>query len=109
VFKTHNLITLGRAKFLVADKTGASAVIEWDAGEMLGAAGSDPSIDDFRGILSATHLEFRAPTVYSNICNLTTGDVHVYCFHNFRRPGPSTCIRRPKQEERNTWLAISLM
>jgi hypothetical protein len=120
VFETHNLFTLGRVKFLIADKTGASAVIEWHAGrlrvlrrsetpyqistnfvqsafapdsipcqryriadEMLGTTGSDPSIDGFRGVLSATHLEFRTPTIYSNICNLTTGDIHIYYFHNF--------------------------
>lgn len=41
------------------------------------------SVDFIRGILSATHLEFTTPTVYSNICDLNTGDIYIYYFHNF--------------------------
>ena len=124
VFRGYNLFTLGKVKFLVADKTGASAVIEWSGGHlrflrrpdaktyqistnfvqsdyapteipceryriaemMLDGGRNRHSIDGFRGILSATHLEFMTPTVYSNICNLNTGDIYVYYFHNFEEP-----------------------
>jgi len=37
----------------------------------------------FRGILSAVHSEGSSPTVYSNICDLTNGDIYIYNFHNF--------------------------
>ncbi len=120
VFQGYNLFTLARVKFLVADRSGASVVIEWHAGrlqflrrenapyqistnfvesafaagpvpcerysiadEMLSAMGRDFSVDRFRGVLSATHLEFRTPTIYSNICNLETGEITIYYFHNF--------------------------
>lgn len=120
VFKGYNLFTLGSVKFLVADMTGDSAVIEWSAGQLrfvrgagrpyqvstnfvqsayapteipcqryliadkMLADGSDHlSVGHFRRILSATHLEFLTPTIYSNICNLNTGEIYVYYFHNF--------------------------
>ena len=41
------------------------------------------SIDYFRSILDAVHNEGRTPTIYSNICDLTNGDIYLYNFHNF--------------------------
>ncbi len=120
VFRRYNLLTLQRVKFLLADASGASAVIEWGAGEVAvigrgdaafqistnvrtaelvsGAAsceryrtasalvagrGGPPSVDLLRRVLSATHLEFYTPTIYSGVYDLRTGDVRLYYFHNF--------------------------
>lgn len=41
------------------------------------------TVDLFRSILSAAHQEAASPTTYSNICDLTSGDIYVYNFHNF--------------------------
>lgn len=120
VFKKYNLFTLQKVKFLIADKSGNSVVIEWSKEGLQFLKGSDnhyqvstnfitsnykpenvpcyrykiamsmfedntnaPSVGFFRGILSVTHLEFTTPTVYSNICNLETGDIYLYYFHNY--------------------------
>ncbi len=32
IFRSYNLFTLGRVKFLIADRSGASVVVEWSAG-----------------------------------------------------------------------------
>ena len=40
----------------------------------------------FRRVLSAIHLEFGTPTVYSNICDLKAGDITLYYFHNYEEP-----------------------
>jgi len=52
------------------------------ATEML-ANMQDLTVDYFRAILSAVHSEGSSPTVYSNICDLTNGDIYIYNFHNF--------------------------
>lgn len=119
VFKSYNLFTLNRVKFLVVDKSGASTVIEWSkdglqfiertndyqistnfissnyepgqypctrykVAEQILSAGTDRvSVDLIRSVLSATHLEFQTPTVYSNVCDLGTGDILIYYFHNY--------------------------
>lgn len=120
VFRTYNLFTLQKVKFLIADKTGNSMVIEWGKGGLqflsrgekthqvstnFVTSNYEPqnipcyryksatgmfeenrkplSVDFFRGILSVTHMEFPTPTVYSNICNLNTGDINLYYFHNY--------------------------
>ncbi len=41
------------------------------------------TLDYFRSILSAVHQEAASPTTYSNICDLTGGDIYIYNFHNF--------------------------
>jgi hypothetical protein len=41
------------------------------------------SIDLFSRILHATHVEGPAYTLYSNICDLTNGTIHLYLFHDF--------------------------
>ncbi|MAF12100.1 hypothetical protein CMK11_16775 [Candidatus Poribacteria bacterium] len=52
------------------------------AEEMLGAADSF-SVELFRSVLSAVHQERFTQTLYSNICDLCTGLVYLYNFHNF--------------------------
>ena len=42
------------------------------------------SIDLFRRILAATHLEGSTPTQYSNIYDLKNGIIYLYHFHNFQ-------------------------
>jgi len=119
VFKSYNLFTLNRVKFLIADKSGDSIVIEWSkdglrfiertkdyqistnfvasnyepgqypcprykvAEQILSTGADGISVDMVRSILSATHMEFQTPTVYSNICDLGSGDIYIYYFHNF--------------------------
>jgi len=119
VFKSYNLFTLNRVKFLIADKSGDSIVIEWSrdglrfikrmkdfqistnfitsnydpgqypcfryrvAEQILSTGADRNSLDLIRSILSATHMEFQTPTVYSNICDLRSGDIHIYYFHNY--------------------------
>jgi penicillin V acylase-like amidase (Ntn superfamily) len=120
VFRRYNLFTLQRVKFLLADKTGNSVVIEWSKGalqflrrgdkdyqvstnfvtssykpedvpcyryraaaSMFEASKNARSVDVLRGVLSVTHNGFMTPTVYSNICNLNTGDIYIYYFHNY--------------------------
>jgi hypothetical protein len=41
------------------------------------------TVDYFRSILDCTHQEINSPTLYSNIYDLTSGDVYVYLFHNY--------------------------
>lgn len=120
VFRSYNLFTLQRVKFLLADKTGNSVVIEWSKGasqflrrgdkdyqvstnfvtsdyrpedvpcyrykaaaSMFEANTKARSADFLRGVLSVTHMGFTTPTVYSNICDLNTGEIRVYYFHNY--------------------------
>jgi hypothetical protein len=119
IFKSYNLFTLQKVKFLLADKSGASTVIEWSkdglqfiertkdyqistnfinsnyeqdqypcprykvAEQILAASGDRISLSLIRSILSATHMEFQTPTVYSNVCDLGLGDIFIYYFHNY--------------------------
>ncbi|MGB8951627.1 MAG: linear amide C-N hydrolase [Candidatus Aminicenantales bacterium] len=119
VFKNYNLFTLNKVKFLIADKSRDSIVIEWSknglqfvertkdyqistnfvasnyqpgqypcyryrvAEQILSSGPDQISVDMMRSILSATHMEFQTPTVYSNICNLSSGDIFIYYFHNY--------------------------
>jgi len=43
----------------------------------------DLTVDYFRKILAAIHQEGPYPTVYSNICDLTSKEIYLYNFHNF--------------------------
>lgn len=122
VFRSYNLFTLNRVKFLLADAGGASAIVEWTsdgltvvprgdvshqistnfvtssfepgqepcyryrtAKETLTAPDWTTSIASLRSLLSTVHLEFQTPTVLSTICNLETGEIHLYYFHDFER------------------------
>lgn len=68
---------------------------------------ADVSVGFFRGILSAVHLEFGTPTVYSNICDLTTGDVTIYYFHNFEE-GYGMNLHEKLKEGRSAFLVRDL-
>jgi hypothetical protein len=122
VFERYNLLTLAHVKFLIADRVGDSAIVEWRGGSLrvvrrgdadhqistnfvtsdfdadevtcerfrlaerrLEDAREPVTVATLRGILSGTHLEFQTPTVLSSICDLRTGDIHVYDFHDFER------------------------
>lgn len=123
IFRTYNLFTLARVKFLLADRSGDSMVIEWSGGRlvflsrgeddfqvstnfvtsdfagadvpceryriasrMLSGGSTPATIDAMRRLLSATHLEFQTPTVVSTICDLASGEIRVYYFHDFEQP-----------------------
>jgi hypothetical protein len=43
----------------------------------------EPTLDEFRRILAATHSEGQDVTLYSYIADLTQGLVYLYHFHNF--------------------------
>ncbi|MCB2222506.1 MAG: hypothetical protein KQI35_19135 [Bacteroidetes bacterium] len=120
VFQSYNLLTFKHVKFLLADKTGRSVVLEWHDGDLrilerglfpyqvstnfvysacspdsipcyrytlamrrFNDPNTDPPVVKLKKILNLTHMEFNTPTVYSNICNLNTGDVTLYYFHDF--------------------------
>ena len=65
------------------------------------------SVDFLRGILSATHIEFNTPTVYSNICNLNTGDIYIYYFHNYEE-AVKINLREKLKEGRSEYLLSDL-
>lgn len=121
IFERYNLLTFARVKYLIADRSGASAIVEWSrdslriietngdyqvstnfltsdyapgnepcmrfeiANRMLGEAGGEISCDLMRAVMSATCFEYFSfsPTIYSICCDLASGDVTVYLFHNF--------------------------
>lgn len=55
------------------------------ARKLVAEPGWVPGVDSLRAALSAVHLEFQTPTVLSSICNLATGEIHLYYFHDFER------------------------
>ena len=122
VFERYNLLTLAHVKFLIADRAGDSAIVEWSDGELrvvrrgdashqvstnfvtsahdpddvpcyrhqladrlLTEAEGEVTVATLRGLLSATHMEQQTPTVLSSICDLASGDIHVYYFHDFEQ------------------------
>lgn len=133
IFKSFNLFTLNRVKFLMADRSGASAVIEWSqtglrcvgrtknyqistnfvasnfqpgqypcaryrvAEQILGAVADRVSVEVIRSVLSATHMEFQTPTVLSNICDLGSGDIYLYYFHNYEEAVRMNLFRELKK------------
>jgi hypothetical protein len=42
-------------------------------------------VDLFRRMLAAAHQEGKYPTQYTNICDLKTGIIHLYRFHNYEQ------------------------
>ncbi len=52
------------------------------ADQILGNAEA-ASVDLIRSVLSATHFEYFAQTLYSNICDLKEKRIYLYHFHNF--------------------------
>lgn len=55
------------------------------ARRMLSDGSTPATVDGLRRVLSATHLEFLTPTVVSTICNLSTGELYVYYFHDYEQ------------------------
>lgn len=43
------------------------------------------TIDYFSKVLNSTHQEIDFPTQYSNIYDLTNGDIVIYLFHNYKK------------------------
>jgi choloylglycine hydrolase len=117
-FEKFNFPALNQARFPVADRSGASMVVEYGQGRvqfvrsdtwyqiatnfvMSNVAGVDYpcwryrtadkilsesqelSLELIRKILSETHQEGKALTVYSNICDLKNGIIHLYHLRNF--------------------------
>ncbi len=144
VFRSYNLFTLNRVKFLIADAEGASAIVEWTASGLTIVERGDadhqissnfvttnfadgeapcyrfrlaetliespdwtPGVDSLRRILSGTHLEFQTPTVLSAICNLTTGEIHLYYFHDFENVRVFD-LRDELQRERHGYLLADI-
>jgi len=70
-------------------KTSSSAPHTCDryriSSRMLGAEG-EVSVELCRRVLAATHQEAPAATLYSNVCDLTRGKVHLYHFHDYDNP-----------------------
>jgi hypothetical protein len=114
VFERYSRGFMTDCMYLLADSTGDSAIVEGDAvvrkqgryqvatnfrqsktepgespcdryeiaAEMLEAG--DVSVDLFRRILAATHVEAPPhPTVYSTIADLKRSVIYVYHYHNF--------------------------
>ena len=118
-FQKTNVPNLKTGRFPIADKTGASVIVEWSHGKtqflrgkgdyqistnfvasnfrkdyypcyrykladkLLGGA-QTYSVDTIRKVLAATHyLSSQSVTLFSYICNLKTGDIYIYNFHNF--------------------------
>ncbi len=52
------------------------------ADKILGSTDS-ASVDLVRSVLSATHNEYKYPTLYSYICDLKNKKINLYNFHNF--------------------------
>ena len=56
----------------------------YNVAEQILSTGADiVSVDVIRSILSATNMEIQSPTVYSNVCDLGSGDIFIYYFHNY--------------------------
>ena len=118
-FQENNVPNLKTGRFPIADKSGASVIVEWSNGKTqflrkngdyqistnFVASNYQPgnypcyrykmaarilskknpcSIDTIREILSATRfLSSGSVTLFSNICDLKTGDIYIYNFHHF--------------------------
>lgn len=118
-FQENNVPNLKTGRFPIADKTGASVIVEWSHGktqflrskgnyqistnfvasnfrkddypcyryklaDKILAGAKTYSVDIIRKVLAATHyLSSQTVTLFSYICNLKTGDIDIYNFHNF--------------------------
>jgi tetratricopeptide (TPR) repeat protein len=108
VYNNYNKSSFKYARYLLADRTGASAIAGWIDGEMkficdnggfqamgvnedtaisvLKAIKEDKrtvSVDDVKDVLEACHVEGRYPTQYSNICDLKNNVVYMFLFHDY--------------------------
>jgi len=119
VYDKYNKSSFKYARILLADRTGASAIVGWIDGDMkfirdegdFQAMGVNEdtaisklkaikenkktaSIDDVKEILEACHVEGRYPTQYSNICDLKNNVIYMYLFHDY-----STVVKFDAAEE----------
>ena len=57
--------------------------LRYESAETILKESRDISIELFRSILAATHVEGEFSTIYSTIGDLACGDIYVYFFHNY--------------------------
>jgi tetratricopeptide (TPR) repeat protein len=119
VYNKYNKSSFSYARYLLADRTGASAIVGWIDGELkfirdkggFQAIGfkeetaasmlksikdqkNAVSVDDVKAVLQACHQEGRYPTQYSNICDLKNNVVYMYLYHDY-----STVVKFDVNEE----------
>ena len=89
-----NAIVRKKGRFLAStnfrvSKTSSSSPCPCDryriSSRMLAAEG-EVTVDLCRRVLAATHQEAPAATLYSNVCDLGGGKVHLYHFHDYDNP-----------------------
>ncbi|MDH5468520.1 MAG: tetratricopeptide repeat protein [Candidatus Aminicenantes bacterium] len=119
VYNKYNKSSFSNARYLLADRTGASAIVGWIDGELkfirdkggFQAIGVNEDtaasmlrsikeqkdavrVDDVKAVLQACHVEGRYPTQYSNICDLKNNVVYMFLFHDY-----STFVKFDANEE----------
>jgi tetratricopeptide (TPR) repeat protein len=119
IYSKYNKSSLRYARYLFADRTGASAIIGWIDGELkfirdkggfqaIGVKEDTAasmlesikeqkdavSVDDVKAVLQACHQEGRYPTQYSNICDLKNNIVYMFLYHDY-----SACVKFDANEE----------
>jgi tetratricopeptide (TPR) repeat protein len=119
VYNKYNKSGFSYARYLLADRTGASAIAGWIDGELkfirdkggFQAIGFKEetaasmlksikeqkdavSVDDVKAVLEACHVEGRYPTQYSNICDLKNNVVYMFLYHDY-----STVVKFDANEE----------
>ena len=60
-----------------------SALQRYQIADSLLSTNNNYTVDYFRTILDKTHQEGFSPTQYSNIYDLSNGDIYVYLFHDY--------------------------
>jgi hypothetical protein len=107
ILADHNVRHFARAKIMLVDRTGCSAIVGFEngrlridlaagdfqclgygesvAGRTLAKPGA-VSVDTFRKLARATLQTGKFSTKYSNVYDLTNGEVHVYRFHDGKEP-----------------------
>ncbi len=107
LYKKYNKSSFKYARTLLADSSGASAIVLWKDGKLtflrdqggIQAVGYNEtealsrlkeikkqkkiSVDDAKNVLKIARQEGAYPTVYSNICDLKNKIIHLYLFHHF--------------------------
>jgi tetratricopeptide (TPR) repeat protein len=108
VYNKYNKSSFSYARYLLADRTGDSAIVGWIDGELkfirdkrrfqaigfkeetaasmlksLKEQKDAVSVDDVKAVLEACHQEGRFPTQYSNICDLKNNVVYMFLYHDY--------------------------
>jgi len=119
VYNKYNKSSFRYARYLLADRTGAPAIVGWIDGELkfirdkggFQAVGFKEetaasmlksikeqkdavSVDDVKAVLQACHQEGRYPTQYSNICDLKNNVVYMFLYNDY-----STFVKFDANEE----------